>query len=172
MKVSLTFRWIMWAIFFVAGITFSFITDFFLRKMGFVLGFGFFGRMLGFFLLILSVLISRSTGKTLKKYGHKGKNTSRFDTDTLVTFGPYGCMRHPMHLGLMLMPEGVAFLLNSFSYVIIYAPVNILIIYIMIKQIEEPEAIKKFGSTYFKYMREVPMFNFSLSCIKKLFSVA
>jgi len=170
MKVSLTFRWIMWAIFFVVGITFSLITDFFLGKVGFVLSFGLFGRMFGIFLLILSVLISRSTGKTLKRHGHKGENISRFDTDTLVTSGPYSCMRHPMHLGLMLMPEGIAFLLNSFSYVVIYAPVNILIIYIMIKQIEEPEAIKKFGNTYLKYMKEVPMFNFSLSCIKKLFS--
>ena len=75
-----------------------------------------------------------------------------------------------MHLGLMLLPEGIAFLLNSFSYIFIYAPLNILIIFILIKKIEEPETIEKFGDEYIKYMKEVPFINLSLNCLKKLFT--
>ena len=169
MKASLKFRWIMWAILTGGGITLSIITDFALYKHGFAVGFGWYGRFSGILIILTSMIISRNTGKTLAKYGRTG-NVPKFDTNKFVNKGMYSCMRHPMHLGLMLMPFGIAFLVNSFSYVFIYAPLTVIIILIMIKLVEEKEALAKFGKEYEKYMKEVPAFNLSPKCIAKLFS--
>ena len=73
-----------------------------------------------------------------------------------------------MHLGLFLFPVGVAFLIASPSFILIIAPVEIVFMFIMIKLVEEPEAIKKFGSKYVKYMKKAPMFCFKLNCLKEL----
>ncbi len=167
-KASTKFRWIMWAVLIGGGIVLSLLTDFYLRKSGFHASFGIIGRAIGLILIVLSMIISRNTGKTLAKYGRKG-NIPKLETNVLVRNGVYSCMRHPMHLGLMLMPFGIAFLMNSFSYVCIYAPLTTIVILVMIKTIEEKEALAKFGISYEKYMREVPAFNFSPQCIKKLF---
>ncbi len=168
MKTNLKFRWIMWAVLIGGGIALSLISDSLLIKFGFHISFGVAGRAVGLILIILSMIISRNTGKTLAKYGRKG-NLPKLETNVLVRNGVYSCMRHPMHLGLMLMPFGIAFLMNSFSYVCIYAPFTTVAILIMIKAIEEKEAIAKFGHSYEKYMKEVSAFNFSPDCMKKLF---
>jgi len=38
----------------------------------------------------------------------------------------------------------------------------------MIKLLEEKEALRKFGSDYLSYKQQVPMFNLSLHCLKKM----
>ncbi len=168
MKASLKFRWIMWAILIGGGIILSIITDSILYKHNFKIGFYWQGRLFGLALILLSMLISRNTGKTLAKYGRKG-NIPKLETNALVRNGMYSCMRHPMHFGLMLMPFGIAFMMNSFSYVCIYAPVTTVIIIVMVKTIEEKEALAKFGAAYKEYIKEVPAFNLSPKCIAKLF---
>lgn len=169
MRISTRLRWITWVIFLVLGILLSLITDFLLKKSGFVFKFSIAGRLIGLLLIFISSLIARNTGKTLKRYGIIGK-VPKFETNKLVRKGIYSCMRHPMHFGLMLLPEGIAFLMDSFSYIFIYAPLNILAIFILIKKIEEPEAIGKFGDEYIKYIEEVPFINLSFNCFKKLFT--
>ena len=168
MKASLRFRWIMWATLMGGGIILSIITDFILRKHNFNISFYWEGRLFGIALILISMLISRNTGKTLAKYGRKG-DIPRLETNTLVRNGMYSCMRHPMHFGLMLIPFGIAFLMNSFSYICIYAPITTVVIIVMVKTIEEREALAKFGAAYEEYEKEVPAFNLSPGCIAKLF---
>ena len=121
----------------------------------------------GIFILRLVLIISRNTGRTLAKYGRKGE-LERMQTNRLVKKGIYSCMRHPMHLGLFLFPLSFAFLIGSLSFIIIIAPIEILLMLIMIFTIEEPEATKKFGKEYTDYKKEIPAFNFKPKCLKKL----
>jgi len=123
----------------------------------------------GLALLWLVMRISRNTGRTLARYGREG-DLPRLETNRLVTQGPYGCMRHPMHLGLLLFPLAWALLIGSPSFILWLAPLEILFMLLMIRQVEEAEAIRKFGADYLSYRRRVPMFNLSPSCLKTLLS--
>jgi protein-S-isoprenylcysteine O-methyltransferase Ste14 len=111
--------------------------------------------------------ISKNTGRLLAREGRVG-DLPRMQTNKLVTRGVYACMRHPMHLGLMFFPLSLALLIGSLTFIIIIAPLEMLFMVIMIKLVEEPEAIRKFGSDYRKYMMRVPMFNLRWRCLKQL----
>jgi protein-S-isoprenylcysteine O-methyltransferase Ste14 len=123
--------------------------------------------LIGVFLLFLVMKISKNTGRTLAKYGRKGK-LKRMQTNVLAKQGIYKHMRHPMHLGLFLFPLGTAFLIGSPSFILFIAPVEIIFMLIMIKLIEEPETINKFGDDYIDYKKQVPWFCFKIECLKEL----
>jgi protein-S-isoprenylcysteine O-methyltransferase Ste14 len=131
----------------------------FLHAISFIIGVG---------LLWLVMRISKNTGKTLAKYGRKGK-IKRLDTNILVTQGIYKYMRHPMHLGLFLFPLSIAFMTGIISFIIIIVPAEIIIMLLLIKLIEEPEAISKFGNDYIQYKKNTPAFCLRIKCIKELF---
>ncbi len=121
----------------------------------------------GILLLRAVLMVSRNTGRLLAREGREG-DLPRMQTNKLVTTGPYGCMRHPMHLGLMFFPLSLAFIIGSPSFIVIIAPLEMIFMVIMIRLVEEPEAIKKFGSAYREYMQHVPMFSFRLRCLNQL----
>ena len=123
--------------------------------------------LVGIFLLSLVMKISKNTGRTLAKYGRKGK-LKRMQTNILTKQGVYKYMRHPMHLGLLFLPLAVAFLIGSPSFILIIAPIEIIFMLIMIKFVEEPDIIRKFGDEYLEYKKEVPWFCFKIKCLKKL----
>ena len=112
---------------------------------------------------------SRNTGRLLARLGREG-NLPRLQTNKLVTEGYYACMRHPMHLGLLLFPPAAAFLVGSISFIILISPLEISFMILMIKLVEEPQAIKKFGQAYEEYRKRVPMFSLRWSCLKDLFA--
>jgi protein-S-isoprenylcysteine O-methyltransferase Ste14 len=126
--------------------------------------------LIGILLLLLVVRISKNTGRTLAKYGRQG-NLKRMETNVLVTQGIYKYMRHPMHLGLMMFPLSIAFLIGSPSFILFIAPAEIIQMLIMIKFIEEPEAIRKFGNQYITFKKQVPWFCFNPECLKALLKV-
>jgi len=121
----------------------------------------------GVALLKLVLTISRNTGRWLAKHGREG-DIPRMQTNRLATQGPYSCMRHPMHMGLFLFPFVMAFLLGSVSFILIIAPLEVILMIIMIIFLEEPEAIAKFGDEYKEYMAKTPRFNLSKNCLKYL----
>ena len=47
---------------------------------------------------------------------------------------------------------------NSLSLVVFFTPLFILINVWELKEIEEPELVKRFGDTYIEYQRRTPMF--------------
>jgi len=122
----------------------------------------------GALILSLVVCISRNTGRWLGRLGREG-DLPRLETNRLVTTGPYACMRHPMHLGLLFFPLAVALLLGSPSFVLMVAPAEILLMVLLIRFLEEPEALRKFGDAYEAYRRAVPMFSFRPDCLRRLF---
>lgn len=123
--------------------------------------------LVGAILFSLVIIISKNTGRTLAKYGRKG-SIKRMDTNVLVTQGAYKYMRHPMHFGLLFFPLSIAFLIGSPSFILLIAPAEIIFMLIVIRLIEEPEAIKKFGNEYIEYKKHVPWFCFKMKCLKEL----
>ncbi len=117
----------------------------------------------GILLLRLVMRASRNTGRALARMGRKG-DIPRMETDTLVTTGVYACMRHPMHFGLLFFPWSVALILGSPTFIFIISPLEMIFMLALIKFVEEPEAIRKFGAAYQEYQKKVPMFNFRPEC--------
>jgi len=113
------------------------------------------------------MLISRNTGRFLAKHGREG-NIPRFSTNILVTTGMYECMRHPMHLGLLFFPVSFALIIGSPAFITIIAPGEILLIILLVKLVEEPEAQRKFGEVYKSYKKTTPMFSLRKRCLKML----
>ena len=124
--------------------------------------------VLGLLLLKLVLTISRNTGRWLAKHGREG-DIARMQTNKLATEGPYSCMRHPMHMGLFLFPFVMAFLVGSPTFILIIAPLEVVLMIVMIILLEEPEAIAKFGDEYKDYMAKTPRFNLRSDCLKYLF---
>ena len=124
--------------------------------------------IIGFVLLKGVLAVSRNTGRTLARYGREG-NIPRMETNRLVTEGVYQYMRHPMHLGLLFFPFAVAFLSGSVSFILFIAPVEAIFILLMIRWVEEPEALRKFGEAYRKYQKQTPWFCLKKECLAALF---
>ena len=122
---------------------------------------------IGSLLFYTVIRVSRNTGRTLARYGRRG-NLKRMETNVLVTGGIYSRMRHPMHLGLLLFPLSIAFLIGSPSFILIISPVEIIVMLFMIKYFEETEAVKKFGKNYLDYKAAVPFFCFKIKCLREL----
>jgi len=76
----------------------------------------------------------------------------------LVITGLYSWIRNPMLLGWFIMLFGVGIVLSSFSLIIIFTPLFIMINILYLKTIEEKEMEKKFGEQYLRYKESVPMF--------------
>jgi protein-S-isoprenylcysteine O-methyltransferase Ste14 len=125
--------------------------------------------VVGILLLRFVMRVSRYTGRLLASMGREG-DLPRMDTNKLVTAGVYGCMRHPMHLGLLFFPLSTALILGSPTFILVIAPLEMLFMLVLIKFVEEPEAIRKFGEAYRQYQKRVPMFNFRPSCWGQMLS--
>lgn len=121
----------------------------------------------GIFLLRFVLRVSRNTGRFLARLGREG-DIPRMDTNKIVTEGMYSCMRHPMHFGLLFFPWSIALILGSPSFIFIIAPPEMLLMVLLIKIVEEGEAIQKFGDAYREYQKRVPMFSLKPDCIRQL----
>ena len=76
----------------------------------------------------------------------------------LVVNGLYRIVRNPMHFGWTVLLIGVALLMQSFTLLVIFIPLFVLVHIIYLKFIEEEELEKKFGQAYIDYKKKVPMF--------------
>ena len=76
----------------------------------------------------------------------------------VVKSGPYRYARNPMLTGVFLFLFGVGFIVNSVSLVFVFTPLFVLFNVWELKQIEEPELIRRLGDEYVEYRRQTPMF--------------
>jgi protein-S-isoprenylcysteine O-methyltransferase Ste14 len=120
-------------------------------------------RVSGIAILAWALIIHIIAGRTLKRLGHSQRNTSLWP-DRLVIDGIYSCMRHPQHLGLALMPVGIALVLAS-PIAMILSGWGVWAAFLFVLVIEEPECLKKFGIIYYRYMETTPAFSLKPSCI-------
>ena len=76
----------------------------------------------------------------------------------VVKTGPYRYARNPMLSGVFLFLFGIGFAVNSASLVVFFTPLYVLINVWELKNIEEPELIKRLGAEYIEYRNHTPMF--------------
>ncbi|MGB5477695.1 MAG: isoprenylcysteine carboxylmethyltransferase family protein [Thermoanaerobaculia bacterium] len=76
----------------------------------------------------------------------------------LVKSGPYRYARNPMVTGVFILLFGIGFAVNSVSLVCFFTPLYVLVNVWELKQIEEPELVKRLGDEYIEYRRQTPMF--------------
>ena len=76
----------------------------------------------------------------------------------LITSGPYRYARNPMLTGVFLFMFGLGFAIHSLSLVLVFVPLYALAHVWELKQIEEPELIKRFGDEFHAYRERTPMF--------------
>ncbi len=76
----------------------------------------------------------------------------------LVTTGPYAYVRNPMLTGVFIVLFGLGLYFRSISLFFVFTPLFILLNFIELKVIEEPELEKRLGKDYVDYKSKVPMF--------------
>ena len=76
----------------------------------------------------------------------------------LVSTGPYRYSRNPMLTGIFLFLLGIGLGLNSTSLVLLFTPLYVLVNYWELRNIEEPELVRRLGDAYIDYRRKTPMF--------------
>ena len=76
----------------------------------------------------------------------------------VVQTGPYRYVRNPMLAGVFVLLFGIGFAVSSFSLVVFFTPLYILLNVWELKNIEEPELEKRLGEEYIEYRRNTPMF--------------
>jgi len=129
---------------------------------------GFLGGLLfiiGFLLLIYSLSLASIAGRTLKLFGHKDLQNKTFWPDKFIEIGIYKCMRHPMHLGLALLPLSIALIWGNVAS-IIASGWGVAAALFFVLNFEEPQTIRRF-SNYCKYLERVKPFNLSFNCLKE-----
>jgi protein-S-isoprenylcysteine O-methyltransferase Ste14 len=123
------------------------ITDIFPRPLSFILASPFF--------LVAFILIGWSVLTFLRA---KGTPVPLNPPPRLVTTGPYAYSRNPMLTGVFALLFGFGVLLGSFSLLVIFTPLFILVNIWELKIIEEPELLKRLGQDYREYRKRTPMF--------------
>lgn len=76
----------------------------------------------------------------------------------LVESGPYRYARNPMLTGVFLLLFGIGFAIKSLSLVFIFTPLYVLANLWELKEIEEPELLRRLGKDYLAYRERTPMF--------------
>jgi len=120
--------------------------------------------LLGVGLLLYSFALAAIAGRTLKKFAHKVKGES-FIPDKFTDVGIYSCMRHPMHLGIALMPLALSLIWGNLGAVLA-SGWALAAGFWFVLAVEEPEVIKEYKQDYIEYMQKVPPFSLSLKCLE------
>jgi len=76
----------------------------------------------------------------------------------LVTTGPYAWSRNPMMTGLFGILLGVGIRLQSFSLLVVFLPLFMILIGVQLRKVEEPGLEKRFGEAYLAYKNRTPRF--------------
>jgi len=163
---SVVIRMIIWIVMLFGGAYYSIIKDI-NNALFHSLVFHSISAMLGWLLLTLAFRAAAVGGRELTK-GRVG-DIPRLETNRLVTTGIFGCMRHPMLFGLILLPLGWALLLGSPTFIMVLAPLEMFFIVIMVIVFEEMEVSRKFGTAYEEYRKKVPMVSLRWKCLEWLF---
>ncbi len=153
-------KMIFWAIVYVSVYIASAFTD--IKVCGFCGGVLW---ILGTVVTLYALALTFISGRTLKKFAHKEPG-SGFVPDKFTDKGIYSCMRHPMHLGIGLLPFGLALLSGNLG-AILASGWALAAAFWFVLEIEEPEVIESYGQDYINYMQKVPSFKYNLKCLEK-----
>jgi protein-S-isoprenylcysteine O-methyltransferase Ste14 len=111
--------------------------------------------LVSLFFLVAFILIGWSVLTFLRA---KGTPVPLNPPPQLVTTGPYAYVRNPMLTGVFALLFGIGVLLGSVSLLVIFTPLFIFVNVWELKNIEEPELLKRLGQDYIEYRKSTPMF--------------
>lgn len=109
-------------------------------------------------IILLAFGMSMVLWTILRFFRAKGTPVPFNPPPSLVTDGLYARVRNPMHLGWLIVLIGLGILRQSFSLLVIFTPLFLLVHVLYIKLVEEKELEKKFGQAYLDYKKRVGMF--------------
>lgn len=104
-------------------------------------------EILGIILILLGQLFRISARGYKSEHSQNGRS--------LITTGPYGAVRNPMYLGILLIGLGIVFVLFNWWAVIIFLLV-FTVRYLLLIFKEEKKLLGLFSQTYQDYCRRVP----------------
>ncbi len=157
-KQAMKLKALFWLIVYVCIFSTYFIWD---KKLSG--SFGYISFIIGIFLLIYSIVLTAIAGRTLKRFAHKKKD--EFIPDRFVDIGIYSCMRHPMHLGIGLLPLSFALISGNLA-MILASGWGVGATFWFVLAIEEPETLIKYKDDYINYLQKTPAFSLSLKCLE------
>ena len=109
----------------------------------------------GIFFIVSSFL-------SLKRIGKPSSGLE--DTTIMINREIFKILRHPLYLGLSLITIGFLFAYQAIALIII--GIVAVIFFYVASRVEDSYNIKKFGTRYVGYMKEVPMWNFFLGIFR------
>lgn len=119
---------------------------------------------LGWAVLVIAAVLGGRARVAFEKEGAAREGESWLRTQTVVTTGVYGVVRHPMYL---------SFLLTSLSLVLLSqhwlnAVLGVVVMGVLYSDMwrEEKSSIKRFGDDYRRYMEQVPRMNLVAGIIR------
>ena len=119
--------------------------------------------IVGMALTAYALLLHFTAGRTLKLLGHERPGTGIWP-DKLVVDGIYSCMRHPQHLGLTMIPVGLA-LMTGYPAAIMGSGWAVASALAFVLIVEEPDCFSRFKADYYRYLSSTPAFTLSPSCL-------
>jgi protein-S-isoprenylcysteine O-methyltransferase Ste14 len=108
--------------------------------------------------LLIAVGVGGTAWSALHFLKVKGTPVPFNPPSKLVVTGPYGFVRNPMLTGVFILLFGIGFAIKSLSLVVFFTPLYVLANVWELKEIEEPELVKRLGEDYIAYRRRTPMF--------------
>jgi protein-S-isoprenylcysteine O-methyltransferase Ste14 len=75
---------------------------------------------------------------------------------TLITSGPYAWTRNPMLTGTILFLFGIGLISRSLFLTLVFTPLFAVLMSWEVKNVEEPELLKRFGDQYRDYINKIP----------------
>ena len=104
---------------------------------------------------------------TFRKQGKPIEERGIMSTTVLVESGPYGLVRHPQSLGMMLMVCAPMFVSQHWLFVLIGVPLLVPMFTTWIPD-SEKHLLAKFEEDYKRYMEKVPRINLVLGVTRLL----
>ena len=114
------------------------------------------GRLIGFPIIIAGVIAAGWSVSHFRRV--RGTPVPFNPPPKLVITGPYAYCRNPMVSGLFLLLFGIGFASGSIMVVFVFTPLYVLIHAWELKNIEEPELVRRLGAPYVHYRERTPMF--------------
>jgi len=115
-----------------------------------------FSWKIGYFLMAIGAAMVAWTVVYFRK--SRGTPVPVNPPQALITCGPYRYARNPMLTGVFLFMFGLGIAIHSLSLVLVFTPLYALTHVWELKQIEEPELVKRFGDEFLTYRERTPMF--------------
>lgn len=121
----------------------------------------------GWILLAFSIVIILLAGYEFQKKGGVPEGKHLVYTTVLVGSGIYAVVRHPQHLGFVLLVPALV-LMSQHWLSVISGVIGSVLFYMDAIRGEDQENTRKFGDDYRRYMEEVPRTNLVVGIIKLL----